>query len=63
VPDDPINLGDCQGRFASQGIQNFRFQGQPLSPTQKLRRELIIDWVEKHKTIPTQADNNWRIVQ
>ena len=26
-------------------------------------RELIIDWVEKHKTIPTQADNNWRIVQ
>jgi len=26
-------------------------------------RELIIDWVEKHKTIPNQADNNWRIVQ
>ena len=25
-------------------------------------RELIIDWVEKHKTVPTQADNNWRIV-
>ncbi len=25
-------------------------------------RELIIDWVEKHKTFPTQADNNWRIV-
>jgi 2',3'-cyclic-nucleotide 2'-phosphodiesterase (5'-nucleotidase family) len=25
-------------------------------------RELIIDWVEKHKTIPTQAINNWRIV-
>ena len=24
-------------------------------------RELIIDWVEKHKTVPTQADNNWRI--
>jgi 2',3'-cyclic-nucleotide 2'-phosphodiesterase / 3'-nucleotidase len=26
-------------------------------------RELIIDWVERHKTIPTQADNNWRIAQ
>jgi 2',3'-cyclic-nucleotide 2'-phosphodiesterase/3'-nucleotidase len=26
-------------------------------------RELIIDWVERHKTIPTQADSNWRIVQ
>jgi len=25
-------------------------------------RELIIDWVEKHKTVPTKADNNWRIV-
>ena len=24
-------------------------------------RELIIDWVEKHKTIPTETDNNWRI--
>lgn len=26
-------------------------------------RELIIDWVEKNKKIPTQADDNWRIVQ
>ena len=25
-------------------------------------RELIIDWVEKHKTIPTETDNNWRII-
>ncbi|HXI62375.1 MAG TPA: 5'-nucleotidase C-terminal domain-containing protein, partial [Pyrinomonadaceae bacterium] len=73
-------------------IQNLKFKGQPLSPTQKLRvvtnnyrvnggggftmykdapviyrssaevRELIIDWVEKHKTVPTKADDNWRIV-
>jgi len=26
-------------------------------------RELIIDWVEHHKTIPTRESNNWRIVQ
>ncbi len=75
-----------------QRIQNLKFKGQPLSPTQKLRvvtnnyrvnggggftmykdapviyrsseevRELIIDWVEKNKTVPTQTDNNWRIV-
>ena len=75
-----------------QRIQNLKFKGQPLGPTQKLRvvtnnyrvnggggytmyknapviyrssaevRELIIDWVERHKTIPTQADNNWKIV-
>ncbi|MDX6383427.1 MAG: hypothetical protein QOK48_1000 [Blastocatellia bacterium] len=25
-------------------------------------RELIIDWVERNKTIPTQVNNNWRIV-
>src|SRR5712692_9887679 len=24
-------------------------------------RELIIDWVEKNKTVPAKADNNWRI--
>ena len=73
-------------------IQNLRFRGQPLAPTQKLRlatnnyrvnvgggynmykgapvvyrsseeiRELIIDWVERNKTIPTQPTNNWRIL-
>jgi len=26
-------------------------------------RELIIDWVEKHKTIPVEPNNNWRIVE
>jgi 2',3'-cyclic-nucleotide 2'-phosphodiesterase / 3'-nucleotidase len=25
-------------------------------------RELIIDWVERNKTVPTRADDNWRIV-
>jgi len=25
-------------------------------------RELIIDWVERNKKIPTEANNNWRIV-
>jgi len=75
-----------------QRIQNLKFKGQPLSPTQKLRvvtnnyrvngggnyamyksapvvyrsseevRELIIDWVERNKTIPTAANDNWRIV-
>jgi 2',3'-cyclic-nucleotide 2'-phosphodiesterase/3'-nucleotidase len=75
-----------------QRIQNLRFHGQPLAPTQKLRlatnnyrvnggggytmyknapvvyrsseeiRELIIDWVERNKTIPVKPDNNWRLV-
>jgi len=25
-------------------------------------REMIIEWVERHKTIPAEPDNNWRIV-
>jgi 2',3'-cyclic-nucleotide 2'-phosphodiesterase/3'-nucleotidase len=25
-------------------------------------RELIIDWVERNKTVPVQTDNNWKIV-
>jgi 2',3'-cyclic-nucleotide 2'-phosphodiesterase/3'-nucleotidase len=25
-------------------------------------RELIIDWVERHKTIPTEPDNNWKLL-
>ena len=25
-------------------------------------RELIIDWVEKHKQVPTEPTNNWRII-
>ncbi|MFN2529908.1 MAG: bifunctional UDP-sugar hydrolase/5'-nucleotidase [Pyrinomonadaceae bacterium] len=25
-------------------------------------RELIIDWVERHKTVPTEPTNNWRLV-
>ncbi|MGH9958748.1 MAG: bifunctional metallophosphatase/5'-nucleotidase [Pyrinomonadaceae bacterium] len=73
-------------------IQNLRFRGRPLDPTQKLKlatnnyrvnggggyvmyknapvvyrsseeiRELIIDWVEQHKNIPTKPTDNWRIV-
>jgi 2',3'-cyclic-nucleotide 2'-phosphodiesterase/3'-nucleotidase len=25
-------------------------------------RELIIDWVTEHKTVPPEPDNNWRII-
>jgi 2',3'-cyclic-nucleotide 2'-phosphodiesterase/3'-nucleotidase len=25
-------------------------------------RELIIDWVERNKTIPVAPNNNWRII-
>ncbi|MGI8735497.1 MAG: bifunctional metallophosphatase/5'-nucleotidase [Pyrinomonadaceae bacterium] len=73
-------------------IQNLRFRGKPLTPTQTLRlatnnyrvnggggykmykdapvvyrssseiRELIIDWVERNKRIPTTPTNNWKLI-
>jgi 2',3'-cyclic-nucleotide 2'-phosphodiesterase/3'-nucleotidase len=73
-------------------IQNLRFNGKPLAPTQKLKlvtnnyrvnggggytmykdapvvykssdeiRELIINWVERNKTIPPEPTNNWRLL-
>jgi 2',3'-cyclic-nucleotide 2'-phosphodiesterase (5'-nucleotidase family) len=73
-------------------IQNLRFKGKPLQPTEKLKlvtnnyrvnggggynmykgapvvyksseeiRELIIDWVERNKTIPSEPTNNWRLL-
>jgi 2',3'-cyclic-nucleotide 2'-phosphodiesterase/3'-nucleotidase len=73
-------------------IQNLKFKGKPLLPTQKLKlvtnnyrvnggggytmykgapvvykssdeiRELIINWVERNKTVPAEPTNNWRLL-
>ncbi len=75
-----------------QRIQNLKFKGLPLNPSQKLKlavnnyrvnggggytmyktapvvsrsseeiRDLIIDWVERHKEIPAEPTNNWRLL-
>ncbi len=79
-------------RPSGDRIQNLRFKGKPLEPTQKLRlatnnyrvtggggytmyknapvlyrsseeiRELIIDWVERNKNIPSTPTNNWKLL-
>lgn len=39
------------------------YQGAPvIYRSSEEVRELIIDWVERNKNIPTAANNNWRIV-
>jgi 2',3'-cyclic-nucleotide 2'-phosphodiesterase/3'-nucleotidase len=39
------------------------YKGAPVvSRSSEEIRELIIDWVERHKTIPTEPTNNWRLV-
>lgn len=53
-------------------INNYRYNGgggytmfknaPVLSKSSEEIRDLIIAWVEKHRTIPANATNNWRIV-
>ena len=39
------------------------YQGAPVVyRSSEEIRELIIDWVERHQTIPTEPTNNWKIV-
>jgi 2',3'-cyclic-nucleotide 2'-phosphodiesterase/3'-nucleotidase len=39
------------------------YQGAPVVYRSSAEiRELIIDWVERHQTIPTEPSNNWKIV-
>ncbi len=39
------------------------YQGAPVVyRSSEEIRELIIDWVERHKTIPTEPTNNWKIL-
>ena len=63
VPDD-----DGQGEVPSAALSGLSDSqgagdGEGVRATAGAEvRELIIDWVEKNKTIPAQTDNNWRIV-
>jgi hypothetical protein len=39
------------------------YKGAPVAyRSSKEIRELIIDWVERHKLIPAKPTNNWRIL-
>ncbi|MFA5263678.1 MAG: bifunctional UDP-sugar hydrolase/5'-nucleotidase [Opitutaceae bacterium] len=63
----PIDL-DRKFRVA---INNYRYNGgggytmykaaPVLSHSSREVRDLIIDWVEKHREIPTEPSNNWHI--
>ncbi|MBV9957610.1 MAG: bifunctional metallophosphatase/5'-nucleotidase [Acidobacteria bacterium] len=48
---------------ANGGGRYLMYKDAPvvLRSSQEIR-ELIIDWVEKHKSIPTEPTNNWRLL-
>jgi 2',3'-cyclic-nucleotide 2'-phosphodiesterase / 3'-nucleotidase len=61
-PDQKFKLATNNYRVNGGGGYTM-YQGAPvIKRSSELIRDLIIDWVERHKTIPTEPTNNWRIV-
>lgn len=62
LPDQKLRLATNNYRVNGGGGY-VMYKGAPVvyRSSQEIR-EMIIDWVERHKTIPTEPDNNWRIV-
>jgi 2',3'-cyclic-nucleotide 2'-phosphodiesterase (5'-nucleotidase family) len=62
LPDQKLRLATNNYRVNGGGGY-VMYKGAPVvyRSSQEIR-ELIIDWVERHKTIPTEPTNNWKIV-
>ena len=62
APTQKLRLATNNYRVNSCGGYTM-YKGAPVVYRSSVEiRELIIDWVERHKTIPTEPTNNWRIV-
>ncbi|HKP46670.1 MAG TPA: 5'-nucleotidase C-terminal domain-containing protein [Pyrinomonadaceae bacterium] len=62
LPDQKLRLATNNYRVNGGGGYDM-YKGAPVvyRSSQEIR-ELIVDWVERHKTIPTEPDNNWKLV-
>lgn len=61
-PDQKFRLATNNYRANGGGGYTMYKDAPVVYRSSELIRDLIIDWVERHKTIPTQPNNNWRIV-
>ncbi len=62
LPDQKLRLATNNYRVNGGGGYTM-YKGAPVVYRSNVEiRELIIDWMERHKTIPTEPDNNWKIV-
>ncbi len=62
APTQKIRLATNNYRVNGGGGYTM-YKGAPVVYRSSVEiRELIIDWVERHKTIPTEPSNNWKIV-
>jgi 2',3'-cyclic-nucleotide 2'-phosphodiesterase / 3'-nucleotidase len=61
LPDQKLRLATNNYRVNGGGGY-VMYKGAPVVyRSSEEIRELIIDWVERHKTIPTEPTNNWKI--
>jgi 2',3'-cyclic-nucleotide 2'-phosphodiesterase/3'-nucleotidase len=62
APDKVLKLAVNSYRYNGGGRYDM-LKGAPVLYRSSISmRDLMIDWVEKHHTIPTEPMNNWRIV-
>lgn len=61
-PEETFRLALNNYRFSGGGAYAM-YQGDPVLYRSSIQlRDLLIDWVEKHHSIPTEPVGNWRIV-
>lgn len=61
-PNQKVRLATNNYRVNGGGGYTMYKNAPVLYRSSEEIRELIIDWVERHKSIPTEPTNNWRIV-
>jgi 2',3'-cyclic-nucleotide 2'-phosphodiesterase/3'-nucleotidase len=62
VPDRRLKLAINNYRFNGGGGYTMFKDAPIISHSSEEIRDLIITWVEKHKTIPAEPSGNWRIL-
>ena len=62
APDQKLRLATNNYRVNGGGGYTMYKSAPVVYRSSQEIREMIIDWVEAHKTIPTEPTNNWRIV-
>ncbi len=63
TPDQKFRLATNNYRVNGGGGYSMYKDATVVYRSSELIRDLIIEWVERHKTIPIEPTNNWRLVQ
>ena len=61
-PNQKLRLATNNYRVNGGGGYTMYKDARVVYRSSELIRDLIIDWVERHKTIPTEPTNNWKII-